>query len=68
MMLLWPLRKVRPDLYWKIEGYLFHWLLAMVSLWCDSAGYRSKYDNHNAMLGFILVNFLMLSDINNYRL
>ncbi|KAL1509716.1 hypothetical protein ABEB36_004412 [Hypothenemus hampei] len=40
MLLLWPLRKVQPELYWKIEGYMFHWLLAMVTLWCDSAGYR----------------------------
>lgn len=40
MLLLWPLRKFKSDLYWKIEGYLFHWLLAMVSLWCDSAGYK----------------------------
>ncbi|KAH1027241.1 acyl-CoA:lysophosphatidylglycerol acyltransferase 1 [Dendroctonus ponderosae] len=40
VLLLWPLKKLRPELYWKIEGYLFHWLLAMVSLWCESAGYR----------------------------
>ncbi|XP_066150526.1 acyl-CoA:lysophosphatidylglycerol acyltransferase 1-like isoform X2 [Euwallacea fornicatus] len=39
MLLLWPLGRVHPHLYWKIEGYLFHWLLAMVASWCDSAGY-----------------------------
>ncbi|XP_018572648.1 acyl-CoA:lysophosphatidylglycerol acyltransferase 1 [Anoplophora glabripennis] len=39
MFLLSPLRKVNPDIYWRIEGYFFHWLLAMVSLWSYSAGY-----------------------------
>ncbi|CAH1110670.1 unnamed protein product [Psylliodes chrysocephalus] len=39
MILLLPLRKVNPDVYWKIEGYFFHWLLAMVSMWSYSAGY-----------------------------
>lgn len=39
MVLLSPLRKVNPDVYWKIEGYFFHWLLAMVSMWSWSAGY-----------------------------
>ncbi|KAF7266450.1 hypothetical protein GWI33_020217 [Rhynchophorus ferrugineus] len=40
MFLLRPLVFINPTLYWKIEGRLFHFLLAMVSLWCDSAGYR----------------------------
>lgn len=39
MLLLMPLRKLHPDTYWKIEGYFFHWLLAMVSMWSWSAGY-----------------------------
>ncbi|CAH0560815.1 unnamed protein product [Brassicogethes aeneus] len=39
MVLLSPLRKVNPDIYWRIEGYFFHWLLAMVSMWSWSAGY-----------------------------
>ncbi|EFA02132.1 acyl-CoA:lysophosphatidylglycerol acyltransferase 1 isoform X1 [Tribolium castaneum] len=39
MVLLSPLRKVNPDVYWRIEGYFFHWLLAMVSMWSWSAGY-----------------------------
>lgn len=64
MILLWPLRKVRPDLYWKIEGYLFHWLLAMVSLWCDSAGYRSKYNNDYAMAG---IYFSQISGFFRYQ-
>ncbi|KAL4714203.1 hypothetical protein ACJJTC_002840 [Scirpophaga incertulas] len=37
------LRLVRPlftSLYWKIEGLMYHWLLAMVSLWSWSAGYE----------------------------
>ncbi|KAG5875101.1 hypothetical protein JTB14_020234 [Gonioctena quinquepunctata] len=40
MILLLPLRKLYPDVYWRIEGYMFHWLLAMVSLWSHSAGYE----------------------------
>lgn len=43
MVLLAPLRRYQPDLYWKIEGTFFHWLLAMVSMWSWSAGYDSKY-------------------------
>ncbi|CAG9788281.1 unnamed protein product [Diatraea saccharalis] len=39
------LRLVRPlftSLYWKIEGLMYHWLLAMVSMWSWTAGYESK--------------------------
>lgn len=39
MLLLWPLRRFNTDLYYKIEGYFFHWLLAMVSMWSWWAGY-----------------------------
>ncbi|KAF5302205.1 hypothetical protein FQA39_LY10244 [Lamprigera yunnana] len=39
MVLLLPLKKFHPDAYWKIEGYFFHWLLAMVSMWSWCAGY-----------------------------
>ncbi|CAH1964533.1 unnamed protein product [Acanthoscelides obtectus] len=39
MLTLWPLRKFNSEVYWKLEGYFFHWLLAMVSLWSYSAGY-----------------------------
>lgn len=42
MVLLSPLRKINPDAFWKIEGYFFHWLLAMVSMWSWSAGYDGK--------------------------
>lgn len=37
------LRIVRPlfaPLYWKIEGLMYHWLLAMVSMWSWTAGYE----------------------------
>ncbi|XP_074032259.1 acyl-CoA:lysophosphatidylglycerol acyltransferase 1 [Leptinotarsa decemlineata] len=40
MILLLPLKKLFPDVYWRIESYMFHWLLAMVSLWSHSAGYE----------------------------
>ncbi|GLV37193.1 hypothetical protein CBL_01977 [Carabus blaptoides fortunei] len=39
MILLFPLRKLNPEVYWRIEGYFFHWLLAMVSMWSWTAGY-----------------------------
>ncbi|GLH05575.1 Acyl-CoA:lysophosphatidylglycerol acyltransferase 1 [Gryllus bimaculatus] len=39
MVLIFPLRRYRPQLYWAIEGHFFHWLLAMVSMWSWSAGY-----------------------------
>lgn len=39
MILLSPLKKINPDTFWRIEGYFFHWLLAMVSMWSWSAGY-----------------------------
>lgn len=42
MVLLSPLRRINPDAFWKIEGYFFHWLLAMVSMWSWSAGYDGE--------------------------
>lgn len=35
-----PIRKYAPDVFYRIEGYLFSWLLAMVSMWSWSAGYN----------------------------
>ena len=43
MMLLFPVKIYQPQVYWRIEGLFFHWLLAMVSMWTWSAGYDSKY-------------------------
>ncbi|XP_055376139.1 acyl-CoA:lysophosphatidylglycerol acyltransferase 1-like isoform X2 [Condylostylus longicornis] len=40
MGLLLPLKRLNPDAYYKIEGLLFHWLLAVVSLWSYTAGYN----------------------------
>lgn len=42
MLLLTPLRFLHPELFWRIEGFFFHWLLAMVSMWSWSAGYDSN--------------------------
>lgn len=39
MFLLMPLKKMHPETYYKIEGKLFHWLLANVAMWSYSAGY-----------------------------
>ncbi|XP_018917337.1 acyl-CoA:lysophosphatidylglycerol acyltransferase 1 isoform X2 [Bemisia tabaci] len=40
MLLILPLKKYHPALYWRIEGFFFHWLLSMVTLWSWSAGYH----------------------------
>lgn len=42
MTLLFPVKVYQPQVYWRIEGLFFHWLLAMVSMWTWSAGYDSK--------------------------
>ncbi|KAL0266626.1 UNVERIFIED_CONTAM: hypothetical protein PYX00_009118 [Menopon gallinae] len=39
MVVLYPVKVCCPDLYWRIEGLFFHWLLAMVAMWSWSAGY-----------------------------
>ncbi|XP_012278780.1 acyl-CoA:lysophosphatidylglycerol acyltransferase 1 [Orussus abietinus] len=39
MTLLFPMKFYHPQIYWRIEGLFFHWLLAMVSMWAWSAGY-----------------------------
>lgn len=43
MLMLLPLRKLYPPLYWKMEGLFFHWLLAMVTMWSWTAGYDREY-------------------------
>ncbi|EAA08195.4 AGAP002482-PA, partial [Anopheles gambiae str. PEST] len=40
MFLLLPLRKIHETYYYRIEGILFHWLLANVSMWSWTAGYE----------------------------
>ncbi|XP_043235727.1 acyl-CoA:lysophosphatidylglycerol acyltransferase 1-like isoform X2 [Amphibalanus amphitrite] len=39
MFLLRPLLWVAPELYWRIEGVLFRWLLHMVAMLSYTAGY-----------------------------
>lgn len=39
MFLLLPLKKIQESCYYKIEGILFHWLLANVAMWSTTAGY-----------------------------
>lgn len=39
MLLLLPLKKIHPETFYKIEGKLFHWLLANVAMWNATAGY-----------------------------
>ncbi|KAK9886975.1 hypothetical protein WA026_019232 [Henosepilachna vigintioctopunctata] len=41
MLMLYPLRRLGyQDMYYKIEGILFHWMLAMVAMWSWWAGYE----------------------------
>ncbi|XP_038212906.1 acyl-CoA:lysophosphatidylglycerol acyltransferase 1 isoform X2 [Zerene cesonia] len=40
MLALRLTRTLYAPLYWKIEGLMYHWLLAMVSLWSWTAGYE----------------------------
>ncbi|XP_013196604.2 acyl-CoA:lysophosphatidylglycerol acyltransferase 1 isoform X2 [Amyelois transitella] len=40
MMMLRLVRPLYAPIYWKIEGLMYHWLLAMVSLWAWTAGYE----------------------------
>ncbi|XP_055636232.1 acyl-CoA:lysophosphatidylglycerol acyltransferase 1-like [Toxorhynchites rutilus septentrionalis] len=39
MFLLLPLKKIHEKYYYRIEGVLFHWLLANVTMWSATAGY-----------------------------
>lgn len=39
MFLLLPLKKIHENYYYRIEGVLFHWLLANVTMWSTTAGY-----------------------------
>lgn len=43
MTILLPIKRFNPDLYFKIEGILFHWLLSVVALWSWTAGYDCEY-------------------------
>ncbi|XP_046377445.1 acyl-CoA:lysophosphatidylglycerol acyltransferase 1-like isoform X2 [Haliotis rufescens] len=40
LLLLWPVRVLQPSFYWKLETVLFKGLLAMVTTWFFTAGYR----------------------------
>ncbi|XP_037038435.1 acyl-CoA:lysophosphatidylglycerol acyltransferase 1-like isoform X2 [Bradysia coprophila] len=39
MTLLLPVKSYKPDLYYRIEGLFFHWLLSVVAMWSWTAGY-----------------------------
>lgn len=43
MMLLLPIRRCHPDLYYRIEGQFFHWMLSIVAMWSWTAGYNSEW-------------------------
>ena len=39
MFALRPVCWLKPDLYWKMESFSFHWMLYLVGSWQWSAGY-----------------------------
>ena len=41
--LLYPLRKVWPQLYWRIENVMFKALMSFVVQWTRSGGYKCEY-------------------------
>lgn len=52
-ILLQPLRIMDSRYFWLIEGIMFKWMLAMVSLWGWVAGYTGKMlHNKHGMLFF----------------
>lgn len=55
------LRLVKPlfaSVYWRIEGLMYHWLLAMVSMWSWTAGYESEYCYFNIEMARLTYNLL----------
>ena len=50
-ILLQPLRIMDSRYFWHIEGIMFKWMLAMVSLWGWVAGYTGKLPHNMLFLG-----------------
>lgn len=46
MLFLLPFKLFDYKLYYRIEGLLFHWLLANVSMWSWMAGYDCELNLH----------------------
>lgn len=40
LLLFQPLYFLFPSMYWYIEGFLYKWLLDIVTSWVHSAGYK----------------------------
>ncbi|XP_059480907.1 acyl-CoA:lysophosphatidylglycerol acyltransferase 1-like isoform X2 [Neocloeon triangulifer] len=40
MLTLFPLKKCKPSMYWKIEGLIYHWMISMVGCWSWVSGYN----------------------------
>lgn len=43
MTLLLPVKRYQPDLYYRIEGLFFHWLLSLVAMWSYTAGFGGEF-------------------------
>lgn len=57
MTLLLPVKRYQPDLYYRIEGLFFHWLLSLVAMWSYTAGYGSKYFLYFALFDVYYIYF-----------
>lgn len=44
MTLLLPVKHYNPNLYYKVEGLFFHWLLSLVAMWSYTAGYDGRFN------------------------
>lgn len=44
MTLLLPVKHYNPNLYYKVEGLFFHWLLSLVAMWSYTAGYDGTFN------------------------
>ncbi|XP_058061763.1 acyl-CoA:lysophosphatidylglycerol acyltransferase 1-like isoform X1 [Anopheles bellator] len=68
MFLLLPLKKIHKCYYYRIEGILFHWLLANVSMWSWTAGYEVVEMGDDITMAFdrrtlVLANHQSTSDV-----
>ena len=55
-VLLYPLRKLWPQMYWKLENVIFKALMSFVVQWTRSGGYKCKLK----VLKLFISNFIAL--------
>lgn len=65
MTLLLPVKHYNPNLYYKVEGLFFHWLLSLVAMWSYTAGYdgRFNYIYNIGLLVFKIIPFMFNASV-----